>query len=218
MLRDTRGPEPHATPVTGPTSRLGRQLAFIAEIDRLKTVLRQTTTMDESRRENSAEHSWHLAVMAIVLAEYAPEGVDVLRTLKMLLVHDVVEIDAGDAFCYDADANLGKEERERLAAERLFGLLPEDIASELRDLWDEFEAGASGEARFAVALDRLQPLLQNYHTQGGTWRLHGVTDEQILRRMAPIEAGAPELWPVVARVVEEVCAAGYVGRAAGGSR
>lgn len=190
--------------------RLLRQLGFIAELDRLKLILRQTSVMDASRRENSAEHSWHLALMAVVLADYAPPGTDVVRTLKMLLVHDVVEIDAGDAFCYDATANVGKEERERLAAERIFGLLPDDQAGELRTLWDDFEARESPDARFAVALDRLQPLLQNYHTEGGTWRMHGITREQVLRRMAPIREGAPEVWPFVLAVLDEVCDAGYV--------
>lgn len=126
----------------------------------------------------------------------------------MLLVHDVVEIDAGDAFCYDAAAHVGKEERERCAADRLFGLLPAEQGLELRTRWEEFEAGASAEARFAVALDRLQPLLQNRANGGGTWREHGVTREQVLRRMEPIRAGAPGLWPFVMEVIDEVTA-GY---------
>lgn len=192
------------------TPRLAQQLGFIAELDKLKRVLRQTRVMDESRQENTAEHSWHMALMAVLLAEYAPEPLDVLRSVKIALVHDVVEIDAGDTFCYDATANLDKEERERRAAERLFGLLPPDQGAELRELWDEFEARETPEARFAAALDRLQGLLQNYHTQGGTWRTHGVRPEQILRRMAPIQEGAPELWPFVLRVLDEVIAAGYV--------
>lgn len=166
--------------------------------------------MDQSRRENSAEHSWHLALMAMLLAEYAPSKLDVLRTLKMLLVHDIVEIDAGDAFCYDPSVTIGKEEREQQAAERLFSLLPEDQAEELRSLWIEFEAGETVEARFSVAMDRLQPLLQNYHSEGGTWRLHEVSRERILSRMAPIRSGAPELWSFVEQVVSEVCAAGWV--------
>jgi len=140
-------------------NRLAQQLRFVVEIDRLKTVLRQTLLTDASRQENSAEHSWHLALMAALLAEHAGAEVDVTRTMKMVLVHDVVEIDAGDAFCYDAAANVGKEERERLAAERIFGLLPAEQAAELHALWVEFEAGETAEARFAVALDRLQPLL-----------------------------------------------------------
>lgn len=191
-------------------ARLERQLRFVVELDRLKLTLRQTTLMDASRHENSAEHSWHLAVMAILLEEYAEAPVDLPRVLKMVLVHDVIEIDAGDTFCYDASANLDKEERERLAAARLFGLLPPEQGEALRALWDEFEEGATPEARFAVALDRLQPLLQNVHCEGGTWRRHGITRAQVLRRMAPIREAAPQLWPVVERHVEEACVAGWV--------
>ncbi len=143
---------------------LSRQLAFIVELDKLKRILRQTLVMDGSRRENSAEHSWHLAVMAVLLSEHAREAVDVQRVVKMLLIHDVVEIDAGDTFCYDAAATVGKEERERGAAERLFGLLPEEQAEELHELWEEFEARGTAEAQFANALDRLQGLLQTITT------------------------------------------------------
>ncbi|CAN5652575.1 HD domain-containing protein [soil metagenome] len=190
--------------------RLEKQLRFIVELDRLKIILRQTTVMDRSRRENSAEHSWHVVLMAVILAEHAPPELDLLRTMKMLLIHDVVEIDAGDAFCYDDTANFGKEDRERQAAERLFGVLPEEQAEEMRALWEEFEAGDTAEARFSVVIDRLQPLLQNHQSEGGTWRMHGVTRAQILRRMAPIHADAPDLWPVVLKVMDEMCAKGYV--------
>ena len=190
--------------------RLAQQLRFVVEIDRLKTVLRQTLLTDASRQENSAEHSWHLALMAALLAEHAGSEVDVARTMKMVLVHDLVEIDAGDAFCYDAAANEGKEERERRAAERIFGLLPAEQAAELHALWTEFEAGESADARFAVALDRLQPLLQNLHSGGGSWRAHGIARAQVLGRMDPIRAGAPALWPTVLAVVEEAVAAGHL--------
>lgn len=196
--------------MTEKPDRLARQLRFVVEIDRLKTVLRQTLLTDASRRENSAEHSWHLGLMAALLAEHAGGAVDVARTMKMVLVHDVVEIDAGDAFCYDPAANLGKEERERAAAARIFGLLPAEQADELRGLWEEFEAGESPDARFAVALDRLQPLLQNLHSGGGSWRAHGIAREQVLRRMDPIRTGAPALWPQVLALVEEAVAAGHL--------
>lgn len=188
------------------SDRLTRQLRFIVEIDRLKGVLRQTLIGDATRRENSAEHSWHLAVMAVALAEYAPEGVDVARAVRMVLAHDVVEIDAGDAFCYDAAANLGKDERECQAAERIFGLLPADQAAELHALWREFEEGRTNEARFAVALDRLQPLLQNRHARGGTWRRHGITRAQAEARMQPIRVAMPALWSEVERTLDEVFA------------
>jgi putative hydrolase of HD superfamily len=192
------------------TDRLARQLAFIVEIDKLKTVLRQTLLTDESRRENSAEHSWHLALMAALLAEYAPAGADVARVVRMVLVHDLVEIDAGDAFCYDPVAVLGKEEREQACADRLFALLPADQAAEFRELWDEFEARTTPDGRFANALDRLQPLLQNLHTRGGTWRLNGVARGQVLKRMEPIRDTLPALWPVVEDILERAVAEGWV--------
>jgi 5'-deoxynucleotidase YfbR-like HD superfamily hydrolase len=190
--------------------RLEQQIRFIVEIDALKQVLRQTAIMGGARRENSAEHSWHLAVMALTLAEHAGGAADILRVLKMLLVHDIVEIDAGDTFCYDAQANLSKAQREQAAATRIFGLLPAEQGRDLRALWEEFEDSATPEARFANALDRLEPLLHNYHNQGGTWRAHGITRDAVLRRMAPIEAGAPALWPFVQQVIAAACAAGYI--------
>lgn len=190
--------------------RLSRQLDFIAEMDKLKRVLRMTRVMDESRRENSAEHSWHLAVMAPLLAEYAPADMDLLRAVKMLLIHDVVEIDAGDTFCFDPEAALDKEERETRAAERLFGLLPDDQGAELRALWNEFESRETPEARFATALDRLSGLIQNYHNDGGTWRSHDVPLGSIRERMNPIREGAPELWPFVEAVLERAVEEGWV--------
>ena len=141
--------------------------------------------------------------MASLLAEYAPESVRLDRVTRMLLIHDVVEIDAGDTFCFDETGNADKEEREQRAAERLFGLLPEEQGRELQELWVEFESGTTPDARFAVALDRFQGLLQNYHNKGGTWRIHRISREQILQRMAPIENGAPALWPVVLGVLQE---------------
>lgn len=192
------------------TERLQRQLLFIIEVDRLKRVLRQTLIADASRQENSAEHSWHLALMAELLGEYAPAGVDVARAMRMALVHDLVEIDAGDTFCYDPGANLDKEEREVRAAERVFGLLPAEQGAELRALWDEFEEGATPEARYAIALDRLQPLLQNLHTDGGTWKKHGVERERVLARMEPIRDALPDLWPFVETKLQEAHDAGWV--------
>jgi putative hydrolase of HD superfamily len=187
-----------------PNSRLRSQLEFIAELDKLKLILRRISVIGGSRLENSAEHSWHLGVMAPLLAEYAAEEVDVTRVMKMLLFHDVVEIDAGDTFCFDEEANLDKEEREIRAADRLFGLLPEDQAVELRRTWDEFEAGETAEARFANALDRFQGLMMNHGNKGGTWLKYGITREQILKRMDPIREGAPALWPFVLEVVDGV--------------
>ena len=196
--------------IEGIDPRLERQLAFVQEIDRLKGILRQTRVLDGARQENSAEHSWHLALCAVLLAEHAPAGTDLLRVVKMVLVHDVVEIDAGDAFAYDPAINVGKEERERLAAERIFGLLPTDLADELQGLWMEFEAGDTPDARFAVALDRFQPLLLNFAGQGGSWRYHSVTHDRVLVRMDPIREGAPTLWPIVLRLLDEAVARGYL--------
>lgn len=193
-------------PVLVSSPRLTQQIAFLAELDRLKQVLRRTSVIGESRLENSAEHSWHLTVMAPVLLEHAPDGVDLPHAMRMLLVHDIVEIDAGDTFAFDKAANADKEERERRAADRLFGLLPADQAGEFRALWDEFEEGDTPEARFANALDRFQALLQNVHNDGGTWKKHGITRERILERMDPIRDGAPGLWPYVVDVIGQVMA------------
>jgi putative hydrolases of HD superfamily len=192
--------------------RLARQLEFVLEVDRLKTVLRRTVVSDRSRLENSAEHSWHLALMSLLLVEHANAEVDPLRTLKMLLVHDIVEVDAGDTFCYDAEANLDKDQRERLAADRLFGLLPDDQGGELRALWEEFERRESPEARFAAALDRLQPMMLNYLTEGHSWRQHGVREHQVLTRNRPIEEGARELWSLVERFIEDAVERGILDR------
>jgi putative hydrolase of HD superfamily len=190
--------------------RLDQQLKFIVEIDQLKSVLRRSLLCDASRRENSAEHSWHLAVMAALLAEYAAEPVEVLRVLKMLVIHDIVEIDAGDTYAYDPEANTTRNAREEEAAERIFGLLPEDQGRELRGLWDEFEAGATADARYANALDRLQPLLLNFQSGGISWLQHGVSAAAVLERMRPIQVGTPELWSLVQKIVTEATARGLL--------
>jgi putative hydrolases of HD superfamily len=193
--------------------RLKRQLEFVVEIDRLKSVIRQTLLIDRSRQENSAEHSWHLAVMVILLSEYAKEkDLDVLRTIKMVLVHDLIEIDAGDTYCYDEKANLDKAEREQQAAERIFNLLPDDQAQELRALWEEFEARKTLEARFGAALDRLQPLLHNLNTEGLMWQKHGVRSTQVFSRNRLMEEGAPLLWDHVLTLLEKAMEDGLLSR------
>lgn len=154
-----------------------KQMSFIMELDKIKKINRQTYLSDGSRKENDAEHSWHLALMAFVLAEHANEEIDVLKTIKMVLLHDVIEIDAGDTYAYDTEANKTKRERELLAADRIFGLLPEEQRSEYRGLWDEFEAMETAEAKFANMLDNVQPLLLNVATDGKSWREHG--DEEV---------------------------------------
>ncbi|MDE0430221.1 MAG: HD domain-containing protein [Caldilineaceae bacterium] len=194
------------------SERLSRQLQFILEIDRLKGVLRRSLLLESRRRENSAEHSWHLAMMALVLAEHANETVNLLHTLKLLLIHDVVEIDAGDTYAYDDDSHDGKIERERTAAIRIFGLLPPDQAAEMTALWEEYEAQQTPEARFALALDRFMPFLHNYHTGGITWRENRVTRAQVEDRMSPVGTGSDALGAAVAAVVEEATARGLLPR------
>ena len=193
--------------------RLTQQLQFILEIDRLKSVLRRSLLLEDHRRENSAEHSWHLAMKALVLAEHANEPLDLLHTLKLLLVHDIVEIDAGDTYAYDPDGHEGKSDRERMAAARIFGLLPAEQASEYSAIWEEYEAQQTPEARFALALDRLMPLLHNYHTGGITWRENRVTRAQVEERMAPVAVGSDALAAAVAAVVEQAAATGLLPRA-----
>ena len=193
------------------SDRLRRQLDFILEIDKAKQVLRQSVLTGDRRRENDAEHAWHMAVMALLLEEYGPSGLNLAHALKMILVHDLVEIDAGDVYVYDDAARAAQAEREQAAADRIFALLPSDQGRELRALWDEFEARESPEARFAGALDRLQPLLLNFHTEGAAWRAHGVAKKQVLERNAPIGDGAPELWAHARALIEEAGQRGDLG-------
>ncbi len=183
--------------------RLKQQIEFIVEIDKLKQVYRQTVLMDKSRNENDAEHSWHLGMLAIILKEYTKAPVDLEKVLKMVLVHDLVEIDAGDTFCYDAQANLDKADREEMAADRIFALLPQDQCDQIRALWDEFEARSTPEARFAAALDRLQPLIHNYHTDGHTWKQGNVTSDKVIARNEHIKECAPDLWIFVQEMIED---------------
>jgi putative hydrolase of HD superfamily len=190
--------------------RLDIQLGFVLEVEQLKQVFRQTLLPGDRRPENDAEHSWHLSLMAILLVEYADAEVDLMKVLKMLLIHDVVEIDAGDTFAYDEVGNRDKAEREQKAADRLFGLLPDDQAGEMRALWDEFEERQSAEARYAASLDRLQPLLLNFHTEGSAWRRHGITKAQVLARNEHIREGAPALWDFARRMIDEAVEKGYL--------
>ena len=184
--------------------RLERQIAFVREVDKLKTIQRQTLLTDATRQENDAEHSWHLALMALILGEYADGGaVDLLHVIRMVLVHDLVEIDAGDTYCYDADGYADKAERETAAAERIFNLLPPDQATEIRALWDEFEAANTPEAKFANALDRLQPLIHNLFTNGRMWKKHGIVKSQVIGRNRTIADGAPDLWDYARDLIEK---------------
>jgi putative hydrolase of HD superfamily len=186
------------------SDRLSQQIAFILEIDRLKTIARRTYLTDASRMENSAEHSWHIALMALVLAEHAndPE-VDLLKVVRMLLIHDLVEIDAGDTFAYDRSGQADKAAREKAAADRIFRLLPADQAVIFRGLWEEFEARQTAEARFAAALDRLQPLLHNLFTRGRAWREHDVRQSQVVAFNRHMADGAAVLWEYAAAAINQ---------------
>ena len=179
-------------------SRLGQQLAFVQELDQLKSVLRQTRVKSsDNRQENSAEHSWHIAMMAAVLVEHAAEPVNLDRVIRMLLVHDIVEIDAGDTFCFDEQAVEAQAEKEEQAAQRLFRLLPESQSREMLDLWHEFEAVRTADARYAKAIDCIQPFFQNFHNEGGSWRFHTVTVGQVMKRQKLLPEVAPDIWAIV---------------------
>jgi putative hydrolase of HD superfamily len=191
-------------------SRLSEQLAFCLEIDRVKSVLRQNLIADGTRREGDAEHMWHLAVMAMVLSEHSGEPVNPAKVISMVVVHDLVEIDAGDTFVYDDEARQDQAAREAMAAERIFGLLPADQAAAFHDLWTEFERGHSAEARFARALDRLQPLMQNAAAAGGAWAIHGITADRVRERNAVIAEGSPTLWEAAQALVDEAVASGVL--------
>jgi putative hydrolase of HD superfamily len=192
------------------SERLAAQVAFVIEVDRLKSVLRRGRVADGSRYENSAEHSWTLALMALVLAEHATEPVDVGAVMRMVVVHDIVEVDAGDTYVYDDAGALDKQAREEAAADRIFALLPPGQAAEVRALWDEFEAGATPEARFARSLDRFAGFLLNHASGGSTWRENGVTADRVHDRNEPIGAGAPALWVEVRRRLADAIDRGWI--------
>lgn len=183
--------------------RLAKQLAFALEIDKEKTVLRQTHLSGHGRRENDAEHAWHMAIMAYLLREYANEPVDIARVMLMCLIHDIVEIQAGDTYAYDAQGLATQKAREDAAKESLYGMLPEDQKEELIALFDEFEAGETAEARFAHAMDNLQPLLLNHSNQGGDWKAHGVKAAQVYRRQEGTRLGSETLYELTDQILQE---------------
>lgn len=183
--------------------RIEEQMEFLREIDKLKQIGRQSYLTDGGRKENDAEHSWHLAMCALILKEYMPEPVDVARTVEMVLAHDLVEIRAGDAYAYDAPAQAAQHEKETKAAEELFGILPEDQKRYFKDLWEEFEACESSEARFARVLDNCQPLLLNDASGGKSWREHGIRKEQVYKRNEKVRAWAPEIWSYMEKLIQK---------------
>jgi 5'-deoxynucleotidase YfbR-like HD superfamily hydrolase len=188
---------------TNLTDRFRRQIEFILEVDRLKEVYRQSFVLYADRHENSAEHSWHLAVAALLLAEHANQPVDVSRVIRMALVHDLVEIDAGDTFIYDTAGNIEKAAKEEKAADRIFGLLPSDQRDEWRALWNELEERKTAEAKFANALDRLLPVLLNYFTDCRSWKEHGITRDQALMKNAVIGDGSETIWHLVETLIRD---------------
>lgn len=197
--------------MTNPAERLERQMRFIIETDKLKEVFRHSLVTQSRRRENSAEHSWHFALMVITLAEHSNhQPLDVLRVLKMVLLHDLVEIDAGDTYAYDTAGMADQHEREARAADRIFGLLPADQTAEFRALWDEFEDKRTPEAKFAAACDRFHPMLLNCLTGGETWRSHGVTHDMVVARNRHAAEGSTALWSYALRLIDDAVAQGHL--------
>ncbi|MBR5164032.1 MAG: HD domain-containing protein [Ruminococcus sp.] len=190
--------------------RIKKQLDFMLELDKMKNLYRQTYVLHEDRKENDAEHSWHLAILAILLSEYAAQPVDVLHVMKMVLIHDVVEIDAGDTYCYDAEGYKSKADREEKAAQRIFGLLPDDQREEFYTLWREFEDSETNDARFAAMLDRLQPIMLNYTKGGMSWQEHGIHKEQVLARNLPYLSESEQLADVIRSVIDDAAEKGWL--------
>lgn len=192
--------------------RLLKDIEFIVELDKMKSIFRQTSIIGEDRREDDAQHSWHISLMAMVLSEYTNEKVDLLKVIKMLLIHDLVEIYAGDTFCYDEIGNGDKRERELEAAEKIFGMLEEDKAMELRALWDEFEEIETVESKFATSMDRLQPMLSNYYNNGGTWKKFDISQSDIFKRISPVKESSDELWEFVEYLIEDAFDKGLINK------
>ena len=190
--------------------RIKKQLDFMLELHKMKNLYRQTYVLHEDRKENDAEHSWHLAILAMLLSEYAAQPVDVLHVMKMVLIHDVVEIDAGDTYCYDSEGYKSKADREEKAAQRIFGLLPDDQREEFYTLWREFEDSETNDARFAAMLDRLQPIMLNYTKGGRSWQEHGIHKEQVLARNLPYLSESEQLADVIRSVIDDAAEKGWL--------
>lgn len=192
--------------------RLVKDIEFIVELDKMKSILRQTSLIGEDRREDDAQHSWHISLMAMILSGYANEKIDVCKVIKMLLIHDLVELEAGDTFCYDKKGNEDKKEREELAADKIFGMLSDEKNKEMRSLWDEFEEMETPEALFATSMDRLQPMLNNYHNNGGTWRKYDVAQSDVYKRIGPVKESSDELWGYVVYMIEDAYNKGLISK------
>lgn len=192
------------------SERLRKQIEFMLEIDKIKNIYRQTYVLHEDRKENDAEHSWHLAILAFLLAEYANEPIDVMHVMKMVLVHDIVEIDAGDTYCYDAEGSKTKAIREEKAAERIFGLLPDDQKQEFYALWREFEDNITNNAKFANILDRIQPLLLNYTKDGISWKEHDVCKSQVMNRIFVSADASDSLAELMKSIIDDAADKGML--------
>ena len=192
--------------------KLLKDMEFIIELDKMKSIFRRTSIIGQDRQEDDAQHSWHISIMAMILSEYTNEKIDLLRAIKMLLIHDLVEIYAGDTFCYDKEGNLSKRDREVAAADKIYGMLDHYKADELRALWEEFEEMKTPEAIFAASMDRLQPMLSNYKNNGGTWKLHDVSKSDIYQRIAPVKESSDELWCYVSYMIEDAFQKGLINR------
>ena len=192
--------------------RLDQQLRFTAEIDKMTDILRQTLLINKSRRENDAEHSWHIAVMAMLFLEYASEPVDVGRAVQMCVVHDIVEIEAGDTFAYDTQGNIDKADREKEAADKLFSMLPEDQGKRIRGLWEEFDAMETADAKYAACMDRIQPFFHNTLTDGHTWGNGKVKRESVEKRMAVVKEFMPEVYKWAVANMDSAVAKGWIGK------
>lgn len=190
--------------------RLERQISFLLELDKQKEIVRQTYLADGSRKETDAEHAWHMAIMCMVLSEYANEPIDVAKTVMMLLTHDLVEIDAGDTYAYDEQGNATKQEREQKAADRIYGMLPEDQRDYFRGLWDEFEAMETPEAKFANTLDKIQPVLLTDQAKGKSWKEHGVRESQIMGRNERTHEGSETLWNYIREIIQKNVDVGFI--------
>ena len=196
--------------MTAENERLQKQIAFIKEIDKVKSIFRQTYLADGTRKENDAEHSWHIALMAVLLKEYVSEDVDVAKVMTMVLIHDLVEIDAGDTYAYDSEGAKSKREREVKAADRIFGILTEDQGMYFRELWEEFEAYETPDAKYAHLLDNFQPLMLNDASGGRSWNEHGVHKSQIYKRNEKVQETSEEIWNTIQEVVESHIAKGNI--------
>lgn len=191
------------------TQRLRKQLEFIIEIDKVKSIIRKSRTFHNKRYENDAEHGWQISMMALVLAEYANEKIDIGKVIKMTLIHDLVEIDAGDTFLYAANRNDAMV-NERECAKRIFGMLPEDQCNEFMALWEEFEAKETAESKFAGVLDRLEPLMQNYHDEGHTWKKHSISSEKVFQLNSKMEKGSTVIWDYAKSMIEDAVRRGFL--------